>query len=68
MLHAVKAVISHVFTDKTEKAIMHTPKSLTTSERNYKQVEKEAISIIIAVRKFHKIVFERSFTLLTDHK
>ena len=49
--HGVGAVISHTFTDGTEKAVMHAAKSLTPAERNYSQVEKEALALIFAVKK-----------------
>lgn len=66
--HGVGAVISHAFADRTEKTTMHTARSLTTAERNYSQVEKEALATIFAAKKFHNMLFGRTFTLLTDHK
>ena len=66
--HDVGEVISHIFADTSEKSIMHVAIFLTPAERNYSQVEKEALALIFAVKKFHKILFGRRFTLLTDHE
>ena len=44
------------------------PRTLSSVERNYAQVEKEALVCVIAVEKFHLYISSQSFTLLTDHK
>lgn len=62
------AVIMHRFPNGAVKAIAHASRSLTPAEQNYGQIEKEALALIFAVTRFHKMVFGRRFILQTDHK
>ena len=41
-------------------------RTLTKSEKNYTQLEKEALSLIFGIKKFHQYLY--SCTLITDRK
>ena len=61
------AVLSHVSEDG-EHSIAFVSRSLSKAERNYSHIEKEVLALVFGVKKLHKYVFGRTFTLLTDHK
>ena len=66
--HGIGAVISHVFPDDTERPVAFGSRTLTATEHNYTQIQKEALSLIYAVQKFHQYLCGQSFVLVTDHK
>lgn len=43
-------------------------KTLAPAEKNYSQIEKEGLSFILGVKKFHQYLWRRKFKLVTDHK
>ena len=62
------AVISHIYPSGEERPIAYASRTLNKSERNYPQIEKEALSIVFGVRKFHQYLYGWKFILVTDHK
>ena len=62
------AIISHRFPDGTERSVTYASQTLTSTKRNYSQLEKEALALIYGVQKFYQYLYGRQFVLVTDHK
>ena len=54
--------------DGTECLITFASRSLTKSEKAYAQIDKEALSIVFGVKRFHQFLYGREFNLVTDHR
>ena len=65
--YGVGAVLSHTVNGE-ERPIAFASRTLSKAERNYGHIEKEALALIFGVKRFHKYVYGRQFTMVTDHK
>ena len=57
----IGTVLSHVTEDQQERPIAYASRTLT-------QLEKEALAIIFAVKKFHNYILGRHFEIESDHR
>lgn len=64
----IGAVILHRFPNGEEHPIAFTSKTLSSAEQKYATIEKEALAIVFAVKKFHQYLSGRTFEIETDHK
>ncbi|GFW56230.1 uncharacterized protein K02A2.6 [Trichonephila clavipes] len=64
----IGCVLSHVYPDGSERPIAFASRTLSGSEKKYSQIDKEALSIVWAVKKFYLYLKGTRFTLITDHK
>ena len=66
--YCIGACILHLMFDGSKKSIAHASRALLPAGKPYSQIEKEALSVIFAVTKFHRYLHGRFFNLQTDHK
>ena len=66
--YGVGAVLSQRTKDGCERPLGFMSRTLTPAEKRYSQLDKEALAIMFGIKRFHKYVYGRSFTICTDHK
>lgn len=64
----VSAVLSHRLPSGREIPVAYFSRTLGPAERNYSQLDREALALVAGVRRFHHYLYGRSFLLVTDHK
>ena len=52
----------------TERPIEYISRTLTSAEKNYSQLDREATAIVWAVKRFHLYLYGRKFKLVTDNQ
>ena len=62
--YVLGAVLSHKGADGTGRPIAYASRTLSASEGNYSQIEKEGLACIFGIKKFHDYVFVHP---ITDH-
>lgn len=50
------------------KPVSFASRSLTSSEQNFSQIEKELLSVVWSTRKFHFYIYGQKCKILNDHK
>jgi RNase H-like domain found in reverse transcriptase/Reverse transcriptase (RNA-dependent DNA polymerase)/Integrase zinc binding domain/Integrase core domain len=65
--YGVGAVLSHMV-DGVERPVMFVSSTLSPAEKNYSQLDREALAVIFALKKFEKYIFGNPVTIFTDHK
>ena len=66
--YGIGAVLSHII-DGQERPVCFASKTLLPAERNYPQVEREALAIVFALKYFHTYLWgQPKFRVVTDHK
>ena len=65
--YGVGAVISHR-AQEVDCLIVSALRTLICAEKNYPQLDKEALAVVFGVTEFKRYVFGREFTITTDHK
>lgn len=62
----IRVILFHRYQDGSERLIVFASKTLSSAERNYSQVEKEASSIVFGV-KYFQYLYGHRFILVTNH-
>ena len=66
--YGLGAVLSHVDSEGNERPIEFISRTLSEAEKRYSQIDKEALGIVWAIKRFNQYLLGRHFTLVTDHQ
>lgn len=65
--YGVGAVLSHIVKGE-ERPVLFASATLSPAEKNYSQLQREALAIIFAVKKFDRYLYGKEFWIYTDHQ
>ena len=65
--YGIGACLAHVI-DGKERPVFFASRTLNSAKRSYAQIEREALALVYALKKFHFYLYGHFFTLKTDHK
>ena len=57
-----------LYPERVDRPVEFISRTLSPIERRYSQIDRETLSIVWSVKRFHKYVYARPFELLTDHE
>ncbi|XP_054280695.1 uncharacterized protein K02A2.6-like [Macrosteles quadrilineatus] len=65
--HGISGVLSHIINGE-ERPIAFVSRSLSKSESQYSQLDREALAIVFSIGKFFNYLYGRKFELITDNQ
>lgn len=66
--YGIGAILVHRYENGEERPVSCASRTLCDSEKNFSQLDKEALAIYFGITKHHQFLFGRHFILRTDHK
>ena len=64
--YGLGAVLSNGMDDGSEPAIAYASRTLSNAERNNFNLEREALALVLGVKKFHQYIYGRHFSDFSD--
>ena len=65
--YGMGALLSHQQENGQERPTAYASCSLAPAEKQYSQIEKEELTVVFRMKKFHQYLFGRLFYLTTNH-
>ena len=66
--YGVGAVLFHIMPNSSEKPVAYASWTLLVAQKNYNQLDKEGLGIILRVKTFHQYLLGWTFRIVMDHK